>query len=136
MRISVVSGGFDPLHSGHLSYLFAAAKLGEKLIVCLNSDEWLTKKKGKFFLPFIERKKILQSLEMVDFVYSFEDDEQGSCINGLKKVIKDYPKEEIINILQWSLDNLDAIYSTNSAKPTGEKRKQKIQEILSKIQEA
>lgn len=47
-----------------------------------------------------------------------------------------YPKEEIINILQWSLDNLDAIYSTNSAKPTGEKRKQKIQEILSKIQEA
>ncbi len=96
MRISVVSGGFDPLHSGHLSYLFAAAKLGEKLIVCLNSDEWLTKKKGKFFLPFIERKKILQSLEMVDSVYSFEDDEQGSCINGLKKVIKDYPKEEII----------------------------------------
>ena len=47
-----------------------------------------------------------------------------------------YPKEEIINILQWSLDQLDAIYSTNSAKPTGEKRKQKIQEILSKIQEA
>ena len=55
----------------------------------------VNQEKGKFFLPFIERKKILQSLEMVDSVYSFEDDDQG-IYNGLKKAIKDYPKEEII----------------------------------------
>ena len=52
MKISVVSGGFDPVHSGHISYINNAAKYGDKLIVALNSDEWLIKKKGKFFLPF------------------------------------------------------------------------------------
>ena len=47
MKISVVSGGFDPLHSGHLAYIEAAAKLGDELWVCLNSDKWLAAKKAK-----------------------------------------------------------------------------------------
>ena len=85
MKISVVSGGFDPLHSGHISYLKEAKNYGEKLIVALNSDDWLIKKKGKFFLPFSERKIILESLKYVDEVIDFEDDKQGSCINALKK---------------------------------------------------
>ena len=46
MKIAVVSGGFDPLHSGHISYLNAAKKSGSSLIVLLNSDEWLKKKKA------------------------------------------------------------------------------------------
>jgi len=66
MKISVVSGGFDPLHSGHISYLKEAKVYGEKLIVALNSDDWLVEKKGKFFLPFAERKIILESLKFVD----------------------------------------------------------------------
>ena len=46
MKIVVVSGGFDPIHSGHIAYLEEAKKLGDKLIVALNSDDWLIKKKG------------------------------------------------------------------------------------------
>ena len=54
----VVSGGFDPLHSGHISYFKSASMLGDKLIIALNSDDWLIKKKTKFFMPFVERKTI------------------------------------------------------------------------------
>ena len=60
MKLSVVSGGFDPIHSGHILYFEAASKLGDKLIVALNSDKWLVNKKGKFFMPFEERKKIIE----------------------------------------------------------------------------
>ena len=60
MKISIVSGGFDPIHSGHLSYIKSARKFGDYLIIALNSDDWLRKKKGKAFLPFSERKNILR----------------------------------------------------------------------------
>ncbi len=68
MKISVVSGGFDPLHSGHISYIEDAKKIGDYLIVALNSDDWLLKKKGRFLLPFNERKIILENIKMVDEV--------------------------------------------------------------------
>ena len=55
MKIVVVSGGFDPIHSGHIEYFKSAKEYGDKLIVALNSDNWLEKKKGKFFMPFSER---------------------------------------------------------------------------------
>ena len=51
MKISVVSGGFDPIHSGHISYLKEASEISNKLVVCLNSDVWLAKKKGNLFCP-------------------------------------------------------------------------------------
>ena len=54
MKIVLVSGGFDPIHSGHISYLNSAKKMGDKLIVALNSDDWLIQKKGKFFMTFEE----------------------------------------------------------------------------------
>lgn len=95
MKVILVSGGFDPLHSGHISYLNSAKELGDKLIVALNSDNWLVKKKGKFLLPFEERKLIIKSLKMVDEVIDFVDDEKGTCMNALKKVKKLYPKDKI-----------------------------------------
>ena len=85
MKVILVSGGFDPLHSGHISYFNSAKELGDKLIVALNSDDWLVKKKGKFLLPFEERKLIIKSLKMVDDVIGFEDDKKGTCMNALKK---------------------------------------------------
>jgi cytidyltransferase-like protein len=94
MSISVVSGGFDPIHSGHIAYIEAARKFGDKLIVCLNSNDWLTKKKGRFFLPFSERKTILEALSGVDLVVEF-DDSDGSCINGLLNIKEEYPEDKI-----------------------------------------
>jgi cytidyltransferase-like protein len=95
MRISIVSGGFDPLHSGHLAYLEAAKKLGNELWVCLNSDEWLTAKKGKAFMCFKERKAILQALRYVDKVISF-DDSDGSCSKGLEFIAFQNPEAKLI----------------------------------------
>ena len=96
MKVVVVSGGFDPVHSGHIAYFKAAKELGDKLIVALNSDDWLINKKGKFFMPFEERSIIIENLKMVDEVIDFEDDENGSASQALIKVKNSYPNEEII----------------------------------------
>lgn len=95
MKLIVVSGGFDPLHSGHIAYFKAARKFGDKLIVALNSDQWLEDKKGKAFMPFIERKEIISNLSCVDEVINFDDDKYGSAINALHKVKKMYPNDQI-----------------------------------------
>ena len=95
MKISIVSGGFDPLHSGHLAYLEAASKLGNELWVCLNSDEWLTAKKGKAFLPLNERKAVLKALRYVDKVITF-DDSDGSCVKGIELVRLQNPQAKLI----------------------------------------
>ena len=63
-RIIAVSGGFDPVHIGHIRYLKAASELG-KVLVMLNTDEWLTRKKGKPFMPFQERKEVLEAVRYV-----------------------------------------------------------------------
>lgn len=96
MKISVVSGGFDPIHSGHISYINSAKKYGDYLIIALNSDEWLRQKKGKEFMPFEERKCILESIKNVDEVLAFEDDELGSCRNALEEIKAKFPDDEII----------------------------------------
>ena len=101
MKITVVSGGFDPIHSGHIAYLKEAKKYGDKLIILLNSDNWLCKKKQKFLLPFDERKAVLENLIMVDEVLEFEDDEIGSCINGLKKIKKKYNRSGRNDQILW-----------------------------------
>tara|TARA_B110000008_G_scaffold271396_1_gene302809 strand:+ start:2420 stop:3214 length:795 start_codon:yes stop_codon:yes gene_type:complete len=95
-KICVVSGGFDPLHSGHIEYFKSARALGDFLVVALNSDDWLVKKKGKFFMPFVERKKIIENLSMVGEVVSFEDDDIGSCCSALIKLKEKYKDHEII----------------------------------------
>jgi len=96
MRIVVVSGGFDPIHSGHIEYFKAAKLLGDKLIVAVNSDQWLINKKGKFFMSFTERSNIISNLKVVDEVIDFDDDEDGSCALGLEKIKNLYPNDEVI----------------------------------------
>ena len=95
MRIVVVSGGFDPIHSGHIEYFKSAKEYGDRLIVALNSDKWLEKKKGKFFMPFSERHAIVNSIEFVDEVIDFIDDHMGSCIDALEQIKIKFPKDEI-----------------------------------------
>lgn len=96
MKIILVSGGFDPIHSGHIEYFKAARALGDSLIVALNSDNWLSHKKGKYFMPFYERKTIIENLSFVDSVIDFEDDGMGSAANAIKKVKSNYPGDTII----------------------------------------
>jgi D-beta-D-heptose 7-phosphate kinase/D-beta-D-heptose 1-phosphate adenosyltransferase len=94
--IVVVSGGFDPIHSGHLRMFEAAKKLGDKLIVAVNSDDWLTRKKGRPFMPLEERYKIVQALHMVYEVELDYDDSDGSSVQALINIKKRYPTARII----------------------------------------
>ena len=89
--VALVTGGFDPIHSGHIQYLKAAAEFADYLIVGLNSDEWLTRKKGRPFMPFEEREAILNELLVVDKVISFDDEDNTAChaIEMVKHLYKD-----------------------------------------------
>lgn len=95
MKIVVVSGGFDPVHSGHIDYLYAAKQLGDMLVVGINSDAWLERKKGRAFMPFSERFTIINSLKPVDHTMGFNDDD-GSAIDLLEQVKRVHPDGEII----------------------------------------
>lgn len=95
MKIVLVTGGFDPLHSGHLAYFKAAKALGDYLVVGLNSDEWLTRKKGRPFMPLQERMAIIGNLKMVDDVVVYNDDDGSSC-DAIRLVKQRYPNAELV----------------------------------------
>lgn len=95
-RIVLVTGGFDPIHSGHLKYFREAKKLGDWLIVGINSDLWLTKKKGRPFMPVWERYEIINNLKMVDQTVVVADDPDGSCTTFIKETLELFPDAEII----------------------------------------
>lgn len=84
-NIVLVSGGFDPLHSGHIEYFKEAKTLGDELWVAVNSNEWLSRKKGRHFMPATERCKIINNLSMVDRVISDFDDSDGSACGAIFK---------------------------------------------------
>lgn len=94
-KVVIATGGFDPIHSGHLKYLKAAKALGDVLIVGANSNDWLERKKGKFFMPLSERSQILESLVGVDAVIEF-DDSDNSAKDAIRKVRDLYPAATII----------------------------------------
>lgn len=74
----MVSGGFDPIHAGHIRYIRAAAEHGD-VIVIANSDEWLFRKKGFVFMDFNARAEILQSIKGVTMVDSVDDADGTVC---------------------------------------------------------
>ena len=78
-EITIVTGGFDPLHSGHIAYFKAAKELGNPLCVGVNSDEWLTRKKGKPFMTINERMSIIKELKCVDIAIEFIDKDDSAC---------------------------------------------------------
>ena len=94
-RVVLVTGGFDPLHSGHLAYFKAAKALGDTLVVGINSDSWLKRKKGRSFYTWDERFQLIKNLEMVDYVIEFNDDENNS-INAIKQATQTFPSAKII----------------------------------------
>ena len=72
-NVIILSGGFDPVHKGHMRMFREASNLGHQVIVGLNSDEWLTRKKGKPFMEFYERKEILEGIKYISSVVRFDD---------------------------------------------------------------
>jgi D-beta-D-heptose 7-phosphate kinase/D-beta-D-heptose 1-phosphate adenosyltransferase len=83
-----VSGGFDPMHKGHVQMIREAAEYGN-VIVILNSDEWLIRKKGYKFMSFEERAYIAGSIKGVTVV-SNVDDSDGTVCQALRKLKPDY----------------------------------------------
>ena len=86
-KVSLVTGGFDPIHSGHISYFERAKDLSNYLVVGINTNEWLTRKKGQYFLPWIERAEIIRHLDMVDAVISW-DDSDDSALGAIAKCLE------------------------------------------------
>ena len=83
-RTVAVSGGFDPVHRGHIRYFKAAAKLGTRLVVFLNSDEWLVKKKGYCFMKWEERREVLTAIRWVAEVLPV-DDADGTVAAAIRR---------------------------------------------------
>ena len=92
-NVIIVSGGFDPVHKGHIRMFREAANFGGNVIVGLNSDDWLTRKKGKPFMKFEERKEILEGFKYVNQVIPF-DDSDDTASDLIKRVHNIYDGEE------------------------------------------
>jgi D-beta-D-heptose 7-phosphate kinase/D-beta-D-heptose 1-phosphate adenosyltransferase len=94
-KIVLITGGFDPIHRGHIEYIKAAASLGDILVVGLNSDDWLSRKKGKPFMEWRDRQSVVESIRQVEMVISF-DDTDGSAKDAIRRVRDMYPLCQII----------------------------------------
>ena len=94
-KIVLVTGGFDPLHSGHIEYFKSAKKLGDLLVVGINSDAWLSRKKGAPFMPEQERNGIVKNLSMVDRTIFFND-RDGSAKEAIRDLRALYPNDQIV----------------------------------------
>ena len=95
-KVVIVTGGFDPIHSGHIAYFKAARSLGDILMVGINSDEWLVRKKGKAFLPLKERAAIVGAIKGVDHVLTGFDDSDGSAKDAIHNARLMFPDAHLI----------------------------------------
>jgi len=93
-KIVILSGGFDPVHSGHIEMIEHAQEIG-RVVIAVNSDEWLERKKGKCFMPFAERVKILDQFKNILMVIGF-DDRDGTAKDAIRKTRKLFPKSTIV----------------------------------------
>ena len=94
--ISIVSGGFDPIHPGHIMMMKDCLKFSNYLIVGVNSNKWLINKKGNYFMDIQHRVYVVSSLNVVNETMEFEDDDKGSANNLLIKIRNKYSNDKII----------------------------------------
>jgi len=91
----IVSGGFDPIHEGHISLIKSAAQKSDGVIILLNSDDWLIRKKGKNFMSAKTRRVICENIKNVIDVLEF-DDKDGSACDGIIQTRKKYPDAVLV----------------------------------------
>jgi cytidyltransferase-like protein len=140
-KIVLITGGFDPIHSGHVAYIKAAKRLGDILVVGVNSDAWLIRKKGKAFLPFDERATIVDAMSCVDYVIDF-DDTDGSAKDAIIRTRRHFPQAQIIfanggdrtktNIPEMDVEDKDIVFVFGVG---GEDKKNSSSWILKKWEE-
>jgi len=82
--VVIVSGGFDPVHAGHIEMFDAAAQIGS-VVVLLNSDAWLTRKKSRPFMNFEQRSTVLSAIDSVTSVQAV-DDSDGTVCEGIRSI--------------------------------------------------
>jgi cytidyltransferase-like protein len=134
--IVLVTGGFDPIHGGHIDYFNAAKQLGDILIVGVNSNAWLERKKGQYFMTVTERVQIIENLRMVDNCILFNDDD-NTAIEAIKNVKSLYPNCRIIfanggdrtkdNIPEMVFDDVEFVFGVG-----GTNKKNSSSDILRK----
>ena len=83
--IALLSGGFDPVHIGHLAMIKEAKEIANEVVILLNSDNWLTRKKGKPFMSSNQRANILDEFKSVSKVIIQTNDDDDSSNNAIKK---------------------------------------------------
>jgi len=91
----IVSGGFDPIHEGHIEMIRASHAASDGVIVLANSDEWLCRKKGKNFYSMKTRRAILENIKGVIDVLEF-DDSDNSASDGIRKARQKYPDAHLV----------------------------------------
>ena len=91
----IISGGFDPIHEGHIAMIKDAREHSDGVIALLNSKEWLFRKKGKNFMETLTRKTILENIKGVIDVLEF-DDADGSACDGLRKTREKYKNDNLV----------------------------------------
>lgn len=95
IRVAIVTGGFDPVHSGHIDYINEAKQHADYLVVGLNSDEWLTRKKGKPFMAFKERFAVVSNLKAVNWVLEI-DDQDNTAIDAIRQAREMFPTAKLL----------------------------------------
>ena len=92
--VIIISGGFDPVHKGHVRMVSAASEECEMLVVGVNSDDWHRRKKGKEFMSFEERVEIMSAFKGVGYAVGF-DDSDNSASSLIRKTRSLYPDSSI-----------------------------------------
>lgn len=135
----IVSGGYDPLHQGHIAYMEAARALGDTLIVGLNSDGWLCRKKTIPFMTFEERYAVVKALRCVDIVLEI-DDRDGSARDAILQTKAMFPDDIIIfanggdrtakNIPEMDIEGVEFVFGVG-----GENKANSSSDILRRYRE-
>mgnify|MGYP003635262031 CR=1 FL=1 len=115
--VMILSGGFDPVHVGHLRMIQAAAELADTVVVGVNSDDWLMRKKGYVFMPHSERTEIIKGFGGCTRAVGFNDSDNTA--SDLLRVVRDMYPDKSITFGNGGDRTSDNIPETSAAEESG-----------------